>query len=293
MTRSIQILATALAILLFPLEAHMSDVNEYISLKQLVEKSDAVLVASHVEDAKLAKQNEKRAGYAKEEKFKIWEILDSKQEGLKREGEIIVREAHFESHKMISNHIEEHGHVGYPHLILDSYKSSLSPDDLKHSSTAILFLLEVKGEKSKWEFAAENAYESIEKKRDALQAIGPAKIIEALRSGSAWEKRIVLDTFEDGEFFELIPEVIKLVSDGTPLPRENDTGWMFLGHRAASALNMVARHLPDINGPGPADLERDKFSFHSGLGKTETEQKKRLQEVQKNWELWWSERSKK
>ncbi len=91
----------------------------------------------------------------------------------------------------------------------------------------------------------------------------------------------------------LIPELIEAIEDPTPLPDhvtpDCRTGWVFVGHQAASVLAEMARAIDGIEvGMKPGQRGYRSYSFHDDLEAGDKMQKAgRLSEVRKNWAKWW------
>lgn len=113
-------------------------------------------------------------------------------------------------------------------------------------------------------------------------------ITTKLKHGTPAEKEQALYKFRDGKVLDAVPDVIAAVSDATVSPRHDDTGWGFVGHQAASMLQIVARSLDGID---IKERGRKEFSFFDDQykGGEQLKQEGRLQEVQGNWQNWWTE----
>ncbi len=109
---------------------------------------------------------------------------------------------------------------------------------------------------------------------------------ESLRSGTPSEKERALDLIRDLQAIRLVPEVIALIDDPTPLPRRGDTGWGFIGHQAASIMREVAIA---TDRAGMDKRENSSYSFHDDhyKGGEALKASGRLAEVQQNWKRWW------
>lgn len=84
----------------------------------------------------------------------------------------------------------------------------------------------------------------------------------------------------------LIPEVIDAIDDESLAPRDDDTGWEFTGHHAATVLAEMAYILDGIT---IEKRGRARHSFHDDAykGGERLRELGRLQEVRANWETWW------
>src|SRR4051794_22902274 len=83
----------------------------------------------------------------------------------------------------------------------------------------------------------------------------------------------------------LLPDVMKAIEDPTPLPRDGDTGWGFVGHEAATAMWRLAQMIDGV------DLKQRgeraySFSHDEGDGGEKLKASGRLAEVRRNWEQW-------
>lgn len=113
----------------------------------------------------------------------------------------------------------------------------------------------------------------------------------SLKNGTPQEKWNALNIIRDLKPIQLIPEVIEAIGDPTPLPREGDTGWGFVGHQAASAMGEIARAIDGVEvetrGQG-----YHAYSFHGDMYKGGQKLKElgRLSEVGSNWAKWWDSR---
>lgn len=110
----------------------------------------------------------------------------------------------------------------------------------------------------------------------------------ALLSGTPLERQAALQLVRDLQAVRLIPEVIQLIEDATPLPRQGDTGWGFVGHQAASVMGTLA---VAIDRPEMTDRETPAFSFHDDQykGGEALRAAGRLKEVRLNWDRWWGD----
>jgi len=72
------------------------------------------------------------------------------------------------------------------------------------------------------------------------------------------------------------------------LPREEDTGWGFVGHQAATAMQRLAGRLDGLSRKGRG---YDACSFHNDMwkGGEALRASGRLQEVKLYWMRWWDE----
>jgi RNA polymerase sigma factor (sigma-70 family) len=116
------------------------------------------------------------------------------------------------------------------------------------------------------------------------------KLREQLKKGTPAEKSDALRVIRQDKLTALIPDLIEAIEDPTPLPRDGDTGWGFVGHQAASVLGEIARSLDGVPvGLGPANRPYERYSFHtdSGEGGAKLKESGRLAEVRKNWADWW------
>jgi hypothetical protein len=116
---------------------------------------------------------------------------------------------------------------------------------------------------------------------------------DALKDGTPAEKEAALDMIRGLKPIALIPEVIEAIEDPTALPDhvtpDCKTGWVFVGHQAASVLAEMARAI-DGNEVGmkPGQRAYHSYSFHDDLEDGAKMQKAgRLSEVRKNWAKWW------
>src|ERR1043166_520306 len=116
-----------------------------------------------------------------------------------------------------------------------------------------------------------------------------ADILEVLRkdleTGSPLEKQRALETIMALGAIRLLPEVVKGIEDPTPLPRDGDTGWGFVGHEAATAMGRLAQM---IDGVDVKQRGYRAYSFHDdeGNGGAKLKASGRLAEVRRNWEQW-------
>jgi len=91
----------------------------------------------------------------------------------------------------------------------------------------------------------------------------------------------------------LIPEIIEAIEDPTALPDHSTpdckTGWVFVGHQAASVLAEMARSIVGIEvRMKPGQRAYRSYSFHDDLESGDKMQKSgQLSEVRKNWAKWW------
>lgn len=119
------------------------------------------------------------------------------------------------------------------------------------------------------------------------------RLRDALKSGTPSEKESALDTIRDLKPIKLIPEVIEAIEDPTPLPdhvsRDCKTGWVFVGHQAATVMGEIARDIDGVAvGMKPADRPYQPYSFHNDLDQGDKlKAAGRLSEVRKNWARWW------
>lgn len=112
------------------------------------------------------------------------------------------------------------------------------------------------------------------------------KLQTHLRSGSPEQKQRALEYVQAFRSIRLIPDAIEAVADTTPLPRDGDTGWGFVGHQAASVLGRLAHCFDGIT------IEKRglrEFSFHNDMykGGEKLKASGRLDDVRKNWRAWW------
>src|ERR1041385_2276194 len=116
-----------------------------------------------------------------------------------------------------------------------------------------------------------------------------ADILEVLRedleTGTPLEKQRALESIMALGAIRLLPDVMKAIEDPTPLPRDGDTGWGFVGHQAATAMERLAQMIDGV------DLKQRgyrAYSFHddSGDGGAALKASGRLAEVCRNWEQW-------
>jgi hypothetical protein len=91
----------------------------------------------------------------------------------------------------------------------------------------------------------------------------------------------------------LIPKIIEAIEDSTALPDhaapDCKTGWVFVGHQAASVLAEIARAIDGTEiGMKPGQRAYRSYSFHDDLESGDKMQKTgRLSEVRRNWAKWW------
>jgi hypothetical protein len=79
----------------------------------------------------------------------------------------------------------------------------------------------------------------------------------------------------------LIPAIIEAILDDTPLPRQDDTGWGYVYHEAATAMSVFAYKVDGIQrGKDP------KYSFYDAVGSADEPTRK---QVHDNWLQWWNE----
>src|ERR1051325_1760950 len=116
-----------------------------------------------------------------------------------------------------------------------------------------------------------------------------ADIVEVLRkdlgTGTPLQKQRALEAIMALGAIRLLPDVMKAIEDPTPLPRDGDTGWGFVGHEAATAM---ARFAEMIDGVDLKQRGYRAYSFHddSGDGGAALKASGRLAEVRRNWEQW-------
>jgi hypothetical protein len=79
----------------------------------------------------------------------------------------------------------------------------------------------------------------------------------------------------------LVPVVIEAILDDTPLPRHEDTGWGYVYHQAASAMNMFAYRVDRVQ-----RNQDPEFSFFS-IGGIANEVERKV--AHDNWLNWWNE----
>jgi hypothetical protein len=119
------------------------------------------------------------------------------------------------------------------------------------------------------------------------------RLREALKNGTPAEKEAALDIVRDLKPIALISEVIAAIEDPTALPDHSTpdckTGWVFVGHQAASVLAEVARAIDGIEvGRQPGQRDQRAYSFRDDLEAGDKMQKAgRLSQVRKNWAKWW------
>ncbi len=99
------------------------------------------------------------------------------------------------------------------------------------------------------------------------------------------QKQRALETIMALGAIGLLPDVMKAIEDPTPLPRDGDTGWGFVGHEAATAMSRLAQMLDGV------DLKQRgeraySFSHDEGDGGEKLKASGRLAEVRRNWEQW-------
>ncbi len=88
-------------------------------------------------------------------------------------------------------------------------------------------------------------------------------------------------TYINNTIAPFVPAVIEAILDDTSLPGHEDTGWGYVYHQAASAMNTFAYKVDRIQ------RDRDsKFSFYylGGIAKD----KAQIKEVHDNWLKWWN-----
>ena len=116
-----------------------------------------------------------------------------------------------------------------------------------------------------------------------------ADIVEILRkdleTGTPLQKQRALETIMALGAIRLLPDVMKAIEDPTPLPRDGDTGWGFVGHEAATATCRLAQM---IDGVELKQRGYSAYSFHddSGDGGAALKASGRAPEVRRNWEQW-------
>jgi hypothetical protein len=119
------------------------------------------------------------------------------------------------------------------------------------------------------------------------------RLRDALKSGTPAEKEAALDMIRGLKPIALIPEVIAAIEDPTALPDHSTpdckTGWVFVGHQAASVLAEMARDIDGIEvGRRPGQRDQRAYSFRDDLVAGDKMQKAgRLSEVRKSWAKWW------
>ena len=76
------------------------------------------------------------------------------------------------------------------------------------------------------------------------------RLRDALKSGTPTEKEAALEMIRGLKPLALIPEIIEAIEDPTALPDHTTpdckTGWVFVGHQAASVLAEMARAIDGI-----------------------------------------------
>ena len=119
------------------------------------------------------------------------------------------------------------------------------------------------------------------------------RLRDAHKSGTPTEKEAALEMIRGLKPLALIPEIIEAIEDPTALPDHTTpdckTGWVFVGHQAASVLAEMARAIDGIEvGMKPGQRAYRSHSFHDDVESGEKMQKSgRLSEVRKNWAKWW------
>lgn len=112
-----------------------------------------------------------------------------------------------------------------------------------------------------------------------------------LKKGTPEQKEHALGAIMELGAIHLLPDVMEAIEDPTPLPRDGDTGWGFVGHKAASAMWRIAQMIDGV------DLKERgyraySFWYDSGDGGAKLKATGRLAEVRRNWEKWWRDQSK-
>jgi hypothetical protein len=121
----------------------------------------------------------------------------------------------------------------------------------------------------------------------------PGQLRHALKDGTPAEKEAALDTIRALKPLALVPDVIAAIEDDTPLPdhvsRDCKTGWVFVGHQAATVMGEIARAVDGVEiGMKPGQRSYQAYSFHNDLGQgAKLKKAGRLAEVRKNWAGWW------
>lgn len=124
---------------------------------------------------------------------------------------------------------------------------------------------------------------------DAVQATPPcdtSSIRATLMTGSPAEKSEALNLVRDLLAIRFMHDVIELIDDPSPLPREGDTGWGFLGHQAATVAGELAFAVDRVR---VEDRGTSAYSFHDDmyLGSEKLGEAGRLIEVRDTWRTWW------
>jgi hypothetical protein len=119
------------------------------------------------------------------------------------------------------------------------------------------------------------------------------RLRDALKSGTPAEKEAALEMMRALKPIALIPEIIQAIEDPTALSDHSTpdckTGWVFVGHQAASVMAELARAIDGVEvGMQPGQRPYRSYSFHEDL-ESGDEMKKagRLLEVRQNWAKWW------
>ncbi len=120
------------------------------------------------------------------------------------------------------------------------------------------------------------------------------RLRDAVKSGTPAEKEAALEMIRGLKPIALIPEIIEAIEDPTTLPDHSTpdcrTGWVFVGHQAASVLAEMARAIDGVEvGMKPGQRAYRSYSFHDDLESGDKMRKSgRLSEVRKNWAEWWN-----
>ena len=111
-----------------------------------------------------------------------------------------------------------------------------------------------------------------------------------LAKGTPEQKERALEMIDALGAVRLLPDVMKAIEDTTSLPQDDDTGWVFVGHKAATVMWKIAQTLDGV------DLKARGYHAYSFWDDLEDGGKLkaagRLAEVRRNWEEWWRDRSK-
>jgi hypothetical protein len=119
------------------------------------------------------------------------------------------------------------------------------------------------------------------------------RLRDALKSGTPAEKEAALEMMRALKPIAMIPEIIQAIEDPTALADhatpDCKTGWVFVGHQAASVLAELARAIDGVEvGMQPGQRPYRSYSFHDDLESGDKMQKSgRLLEVRQNWSKWW------
>ena len=112
-----------------------------------------------------------------------------------------------------------------------------------------------------------------------------ASLRQALHAGTPTERSQAMTAIRELKAIAFLQEIVALADDPTPLPREGDTGWGFVGHQAASLLSELAVAMRRMS---REEMGTNAYSFHGDQwrGGDALKRAGRLAEVRTNWQRW-------